>query len=138
MPERDLEAFRRGLRAYSDGDLEELLAVCDEDIEFFPLRSVIEGSYRGHAGIRKWWADTAENWETFRIEAEEVCDLGDGRLVAAGVIHAKGKGGGVPLDIPTSWLTEMDAGRARKVKFFFDRDEAFRAVGVERGDSLSP
>jgi hypothetical protein len=32
----------------------------------------------------------------------------------------------------------MDAGRARKVKFFFDRDEAFRAVGVERGDSLSP
>lgn len=132
MSQQDIESFWRGMKAYNEGDLDGLLESFDEEVEFFPLRSAIEGPYHGHEGVRKWWADTAESWETFRVEAENVHNLDDGRIVASGVIYAKGKGGGVPLDIPTSWLTEMRDGRATKVKFFFDRDEAFKAVGLQR------
>jgi ketosteroid isomerase-like protein len=131
LSQEDIDLFWRGMNAFNERNIDEFLPMFDEEIEFFPLRSAIEGPYKGHTGMRKWWADTAENWETFRIEADKLHDLGDGRLVAAGVIHAKGKGGGVPLDIPTSWLLELRNGRWAKVKFFFDRDEAFKLVGLE-------
>jgi ketosteroid isomerase-like protein len=119
------------MKAFNGRDLDDFLGMFDEEIEFFPLRSAIEGPYSGLDGMRKWWADTAENWETFSIEADKVHDLGDGRIAAAGVIHAKGRGGGVPLEIPTSWLLELRNGLVSRVKFFFDRDEAFRAVGLQ-------
>jgi ketosteroid isomerase-like protein len=135
LSKQDIEMFWRGMTAYNEGDLGGLLECFDPEVEFFPLRSAIEGPYHGHAGVRRWWADTADNWETFRVEVDEVRDLGDGRLVIAGLIHAKGKGGGVPLDIPTSWYQEMRDGLATKVKFFFDRDEAFRLFGLERAKS---
>jgi ketosteroid isomerase-like protein len=127
-----METFHRGVKAYNDGDLDGVLDGCDEEIDFLPLRSAIEGPYRGHAGIRKWWADTAVNWQTFEVEADEIRDLGDGRIAASGVIHAQGKGGGVPLDIPTSFLTEMRDARTVRQEWFFDRDEAFEKVGLRR------
>ena len=101
MSQEDVELFWRIMGAFNERNFEAFLPAFDQEIEFFPLRSAIEGPYSGHEGMRKWWADTAENWEIFRIEADKLEDLGDGRLVAAGVIHAKGKGVGVPLDIPT-------------------------------------
>jgi ketosteroid isomerase-like protein len=130
LSHEDIEIFWRGMEAFNGRDFDVFLELFHEEIEFFPLRSAIEGSYSGLVGVRKWWKDTGESWETFQIEADTVHDLGDGRIVAAGVIHAKGKGGGVPLDIPTSWLTEYHEGLIRKIKFFFDRDEAFTEVGL--------
>jgi ketosteroid isomerase-like protein len=132
VSQEDVDLFWRGMNSFNERDFDEFLRMFDEEIEFFPLRSAIEGPYSGHAGMRKWWADTAENWEVFQIDADELRDLDDGRLVAAGVIHAKGKGGGVPLEIPTSWLLELRNGRVTRVKFFFDREEAFRRVGLQR------
>jgi ketosteroid isomerase-like protein len=119
--------------AFNEGDLDGFLSTCDEQIEFVPLRSAIEGPYHGHAGIRKWWADTSESWEMFNVEVETVRDVGEGKLVAVGVIHAQGKGGGVPLDIPTSWVMEMRNGRGIRAEFFFDQQGAFEAAGLPRG-----
>lgn len=127
-----METFHRGLKAYNDGDLDGVLDGCDEEIEFLPLRSAIEGPYHGHAGMRKWWADTAATWDTFQVEAEEIRDLGDGRIVVSGVIHARSKGGSVPLEIPMSFLTEMRDARAVRQEWFFDRDGAFEKVGLRR------
>jgi ketosteroid isomerase-like protein len=121
------------MTAFNEGDLNGFLATCDEHIEFVPLRSAIEGPYHGHAGIRKWWADTSESWETFYVDVERVHDVGDGTLIAVGVIHAQGKGGGVPLDIPTSWLMEMRNGRGIRAEFFFDQHGAFDAIGRSSG-----
>jgi ketosteroid isomerase-like protein len=118
------------MKAFNNGDLDGFLSTCHEDIEFVPLRSAIEGPYYGHAGIRQWWADTSESWETFRVDVETVDDVGDGKLVAVGVIHAQGRGGGVPLDIPTSWLMEIRHGRGVRAEFFFDQRGAFKAAGV--------
>jgi ketosteroid isomerase-like protein len=82
--------------------------------------------------MRKWWADTAASWDTFRVEAEEIRDLGDRVIVMSGVIHARVNGGGVPLDIPMSFLTEMRDARAVRQEWFFDRDGAFEKVGLRR------
>jgi ketosteroid isomerase-like protein len=131
LSKEDVETFWRGMTA-AEGDLDGVLEAFDEEIEFLPLRSAVEGPYHGLDGIRKWWADTAASWETFSIRADGVRDLGDGRLVARGVIHAEGKGGGVPLDIPTSWLMEMRNARIRRAEFFFDQEGAFRAAGLSQ------
>jgi ketosteroid isomerase-like protein len=127
------------MKAFNERDLGTFLSMCDAEIELVALRSAIEGPYRGHAGIRKWWADTAENWAVYRVDVERVHDVGDGTIVGSGVIHAEGRGGGVPLDIPTSWLIEMRNGRGTKTEFFSDQEAAFRAVGVApKADSERP
>jgi ketosteroid isomerase-like protein len=124
------------MNAFNEGDLEGFLSTCADDVEFVPLRSAIEGPYHGHAGIRKWWGDTTENWETFTVEVETVQHVGGGKLVAVGVIHAKGKGGGVPLDIPTSWVMEFRNGRGYYCEFFFDQHSAFKEAGAsDRADT---
>lgn len=122
---------RKTIEAFDNRDLDTVLSAVDENIVWIPLRSAIEGPYHGHEGMRKWWADTAANWEIFRIQMDEYRDVGEDRFIARGVIHAEGKGGGVPLDIPTSWSGTWSGLRITEAQFYFDQDAAPRAVGLE-------
>ena len=74
---------------------------------------------------------TAANWEVFQMDMHEYRDVGENGFIARGVIHAQGKGGGVPLDIPTSWSGEWRALRVIETTFYFDQDAAPRAVGLD-------
>jgi ketosteroid isomerase-like protein len=117
--------------ALNDGDLATVLRVVDEEIVWIPLRSAIEGPYRGHEGIRKWWGDTATSFETFQTEMHEYRDVGENQFIARGVIHTQGRGGGVPLGQPMSWSGEWRGLRITKTTFYFDHDGAPRAVGLD-------
>jgi ketosteroid isomerase-like protein len=140
LSERDVEVFARAMDAFNERDLERFLDTWadNDEIEFVALRSAIEGPYRGRDGIRQWWSDTSANWAEFRVEPERLHDAGDGRVVGAGIIHAQGNAGGVPLDIPTSWLAELRDGRITRVAFFFDQNEAFAAVGLPTTSDSDP
>jgi hypothetical protein len=48
------------MEAFNGRDFDVFLELFHEEIEFFPLRSAIEGSYSGLVGVRKWWKDTGE------------------------------------------------------------------------------
>jgi hypothetical protein len=84
------------VEAFNNRDLDTGLGAVDEEIEWISLRSAIEGPYRGHEGMKKWWADTAANCEIFQIEMHEYRDVGENGFIARGLIHAQGRGGGVP------------------------------------------
>jgi ketosteroid isomerase-like protein len=126
----EIETFWVGIKAFNDRDIEGFLATMDEQVEWVPLRSAIEGPYHGHAGIKEWWADTADNWAEFRLDVDEVTQVREGLVIATGTIHARGKEGGVALDIPTSWLMRSANRLATFVEFFFEKKEAARVAGV--------
>ena len=79
-----MEAYKRAVDAFNDRDLETWIALSDPEIELAPLSTEMEGGiYRGHDGVRRFWADYLAVFPDFGVEWEEVRDLGDVTLARA-------------------------------------------------------
>jgi ketosteroid isomerase-like protein len=116
--------------AINRADLEAILAVYDPNVDFRPLRAPIQGAYAGHAGIREWWADTQESFGDFRLEQEELRDIDDERVLAAGKLHVRGKGSGVEATVPSASLIVFRGGLIVALKDYGDREKALEAAGL--------
>ena len=124
-----MDAFVRSTEAINSADVEEALRVVTEDVVVRALRSGVEGEYREHAGIRRFFADTADNFDLFRIDYSDVRDLGD-RVLAIGTIHFRGKGSGVETDIPTAGVATFRGGKLASWEDFRERRIALEAAGL--------
>lgn len=129
MSQADVEAYRRAIEAVNRGDVEAVVLTATEDLVFLPARSAVEGGYHGHAGLRKFFADNAENFEVFRVDLTEVRDVG-GRLLAIGTLHIRGRGGGVETDVPMAGVITVRDGKMSRWEDFRDRDRALEALGL--------
>ena len=85
--------------------------------------------YAGASGIREFFRDVAESWETFRFEATDLRDLGDSVLVL-GHVRGRGRLSGVDVDDRWAWIVEFREGRAASLRGFLDQREALEAVGL--------
>ena len=65
MSQENVERFWEGIDALRRGDTEAIFDVVSEDVVWIPARSAVEGAYHGHAGLRRFLADNAENFEVF-------------------------------------------------------------------------
>jgi ketosteroid isomerase-like protein len=131
MSEENVANFLRGAEMASVGDVEGAVLLTDPDVVWEPLRAGVQGAYRGHAGMRRFFADTAESFESFRLEFTDVRDLGDGRVLAMGTLHIRGKGSGIETDVPTAGVAAFRAGRVVHWKDYGDRTEALEAAGLK-------
>jgi ketosteroid isomerase-like protein len=129
VTETNVEVTRRGLEAYNAGDVEAIVATVDAEVELIPMRSLLDGRpYYGHDGIRKFLADMAEEWDEIRIEADEIRDLGDDRVLVLGRFHGKGKASGMEVEAPAAWLSVMRDGKTVLMRAYSSQDEALRAL----------
>jgi len=133
MSEENVEVVRQALAAYARGDIEEGLSYLHPEGE---LHSAVIGSaegkvFRGHDGIRTWFAELGETFEEMTTELTEYRDLGD-RVVAFGHIHARGRESGLELDSPTGWVMTLRDGKVLKAEGFLSRSETLEAAGLEK------
>ena len=92
MSQENVETFRAGEDAINRGDLEAALDLVDPEVVFEPLRAPVSGAYYGPDGIRKFFADTADSFDRFRVEHRDIRDLGDDRVLRSGpCTHGLGK-----------------------------------------------
>jgi hypothetical protein len=129
MSQENVDVVRRSVEAFPR-DVEEMLSYFDPEGE---LHSAIVGGaegnvYRGHEGVRRWFADSFESFEELRNEWSEFRDLGD-RVLALGHVRARGRGSGMELDSPMGWVFTVRRGKVVKAEGFLSRDEALAAVG---------
>ena len=83
LVQNNVELVYRAFRRLQPGaDLDAVLALTDEDIEAVPRVGLMEGSYHGHDGLRRWWEDLFGVYPDFAMEVVEVRDLGDLTLAA--------------------------------------------------------
>jgi ketosteroid isomerase-like protein len=128
MSQENVDVVRRLLEAQERDDLPAALACVDPDVNWIPLRAATEGAYRGHEGFERFWADTAESFETFEPHFE-LRDLGD-RVLAWGTIHVRGIASGVETDIPTGGVFEVWERRIVRWQDFGSKEKALEAVGL--------
>jgi ketosteroid isomerase-like protein len=114
--------------AINAGDLDALIAVVTEDVEFTSLVAEVEGAtFRGHDGIRAWWEMIRGVFEEIRWEVLDMQGSGN-RGVAC--VRLAGTISGIPLE-QTMWqAVEMRDGKASWWAFFRTEPEALEAARI--------
>ena len=88
-----------------------------------------EKSYRGIEGFRELWLDWIEPWSGYRVGIDELIDLDESILVLARD-HATRDDTDREFELLSASLWEFEDGRLKRLRFFRNRDEAMRAVGL--------
>ena len=132
MSQEKLEAIvREGIEAVNSNDVVASQAVTDPEAELTSRFAAIDGKiYRGPAGISDYLADMEAVWEDFRIEIEEFIPAGEEKLVVVARMKGSARGSGVHIDQGTFGAYEFRNGKALRVEWFANRDEALKAVGL--------
>ena len=121
---------RQAADAYNARDLESFLALCDPKNEARPLLSQLAGEpYRGHPGIREWWAETFELWDYSPMSIEDVLPAGDSGLALIRIV-AQGRSSGAAMELEGGLLFHLRGGLCDRFQVFVDRDEARRAIAA--------
>ena len=131
MSNKNVEIVRKVFAQVSiPGDPEPMIAAIHPDFEMH-LVSVGGGHarYTGASGIREFFRDVAESWESFRFDATDIRDLGESVLVLADV-RACGRGSGARVDDRWAWIIEMRGGRAASLRGYLDQADALEAAGL--------
>jgi ketosteroid isomerase-like protein len=130
MSEENLEVTRRGVEAVNGGDDDAVVETFHPDVVFEPRRASMQGTYRGHAGVREWLADTRENFAAFRLVITDRRDLGDDRVLSIGTLYVRGQGSGVETEVPTAAIAAFRDGTIVSLKDYGDRSKALEAAGL--------
>ncbi|MGH2979414.1 MAG: nuclear transport factor 2 family protein [Solirubrobacterales bacterium] len=132
MPDADFEVIRRAWAAASRKDEDAFRRELHEAIEIVPFGAAMEGkSYRGPDEVIRWWREEAlANWEVFQTIPEDF-RRGGGKILVTGRWHARGKGSGVELEMPATWIVEMRQGRIVSWRTYTDRAQAVREIGPD-------
>lgn len=131
MSREDVAVVRALFAAFRERDLDAASACVHREIEIRPaLVGGPEGViYRGRNGQRQFWADIDSAWTEFRIDPEEVRDLG-GEVLVLGRVFARGRESGISLNQAAAWVAGMRGGQVNRFRSFTSQSEALEAVGL--------
>jgi ketosteroid isomerase-like protein len=113
--------------AFNRRDPDEIAAICDEAMEFFPVVTAeVVGRadpYVGLEGLRQYLADAARVWEELLITPSQVEQRGE-RLLVRGRVYARSRELGI-RDMPLAWIWEVRDGQFVRGEVFPDLENAF-------------
>jgi ketosteroid isomerase-like protein len=120
---------RRSFEAISDADIDALLELYDEEIEFLPVTGtrVESGGYHGHDGVRAYFEEVAPIWETMKPYGTDFHQVGDAVVVSGGCL-VRGRGSGAETDSPMAWVVTVRDGKITSHRGFRDSDSASAAA----------
>jgi uncharacterized protein len=129
VSQENVEIVQRYLDHWNETG-EPLWAEIDPDAVFvIDPGAFVAGTYRGHEGIRELLRLTAEVFDQFRYEVDDLVDAGDSVLVL-GRIRARGIQSGATGTQHGALVFQMRDGQIVAYRSYLDRDEARAAVGL--------
>src|SRR3954454_16430218 len=110
-PESGTTVFRRFHEAWTEGELEDVLALVEPDVVARPLHGLLFSrmEYRGREGIADWYREMTEPWDRFEAIVEEVRETPDGGV--AGLLTVIGYRGEEGLHARVGVVCELRHGR---------------------------
>lgn len=126
MEERDVEVVARWAEAIRRGDLAEEL--WDTDLEIVNAKGwVLEATYCGHDGLRRWWGDLAEAFSDFAMEVEEITPLDEERFLTVQRFVGHFRVTGIPFDARWASVITVRAGRIIQAVGYLTKGRALKA-----------
>jgi ketosteroid isomerase-like protein len=126
-----MEVVRAAFGAFEDGDMEEVLRLCDEDIEITQPAELLGASrtQHGRAGVLEAFAIWPELWDDYQIEIVRLADIGD-HVIATTVTRGRGKDSGVPVEMGFTFVFSVRAGQIARWRLFVREEQALEALGL--------
>src|SRR3954452_20767194 len=127
----DADLITRMLHEWNEGDVDALVRAFDPEVEVRPALSTFLASmvYRGHEGIRRWYAETNEPWAELQAEPERFIDAGE-RTVVIIALHARVPGGRIDVGARIAHVVTIHDGRIVRLDGFDEPDAALAAAGL--------
>jgi ketosteroid isomerase-like protein len=124
MSRANVEAIRRCLSCFREGDPDSGIELLCPDAEW-DVSDYLDGEvYKGRAAIRAFSRYLyAEVWGSVEMVEERLVDAGD-TVVAMVRFQGAGRSSGAPFDLPIAWTFEFRGGCIARVKFSLDRTAA--------------
>jgi len=114
-----LEIVQAVWDAWYRRDNDAVFALYAEDIEFamYPGLAMPDeiDTYYGHEGVKHYHRGIFEIWADFASRAEDLEDLGDGRILVRTFAGGRGRRGRVPVEMTTWNIFEVDDGKIVRV-----------------------
>ena len=127
---------RKAFAAFTLRDVDGLLELMDEEIEFLPIGTTRllrqTESYRGHEGIRAYFEDLTQAWQELRVIPARFRSVGPYVLVL-GSVYARDAEGNL-TDIPTGWIWKLEGGKLIWGRAYASRKEALLAMRAGEPD----
>ena len=127
MSQQNVDCARASAEAFNRRDWDAFIALADEEIDVESRLVAMEGGYRGHEGVRRWWESFLGAFPDYTLEIEELRDLGD---VTVGHLHGWGHGAGssTPLIDPFWMAMAWKDGKCTWWRNCSTEDEALEAA----------
>jgi ketosteroid isomerase-like protein len=139
MDELCRERVERLFDAFNRRDADEIVELCDEEMEFFAVTGEEVGRsrpYAGTEGLRAYLSDVATAWEELLITPKQVEQRGDSLLVQ-GRVYLRSRALGI-RDMPSAWIWDLCDGRFIRGRVFVDPEEAVRLFDLEARPGRRP
>jgi ketosteroid isomerase-like protein len=131
LSEEDLDIVRLTIEAFNREGVEAAIEYLDPGVDWVAPREWLEERvYEGHDGIRRIASQWSENFDEYRIDVEELIDMGP-RVLALVFLRGRIKEGGDPIEQRTGYVWEVRGGKGVRVEVYFSWEEARRAALAE-------
>jgi ketosteroid isomerase-like protein len=125
------ELIRSMYAAFSRGDFEAAAAPLADDVEWHDP-SELPGSdvHRGPEGVKRFWEEFTDPFETYVMEARSIERVGD-HWVADVRVSGHGRASGLDAEADFTQVWTIAGGRVTRSRSFLARADALRAVREE-------
>jgi ketosteroid isomerase-like protein len=100
----------------------------EPDCEYQPVEE--EETIRGHDAMVGWIERWFEAWDEFRVDIDELIEVGDGVIFAAITVHAHGAGSGIQVNQRFFHIFDLRNGKVSRQLEYLERREALEAAGL--------
>jgi uncharacterized protein (TIGR02246 family) len=132
MSQENVDLAREIMDAWNAEDLERWLACWDPSCVWVPgMRGRMEGTqtYRGHEGLRRYWAEDTEVWDRFLVEVHDVRTHGP-EVVAITTGSARGKHSEVETTASMAFRFRVSNRKVVHGESYLDVQKALEAAGL--------
>ena len=132
MSLENVELVRRGFEAFNSGDIDRILSFTGDDFEIQvpPGLSAEPDTYRGRAGVRRYFQSFDDAMDQVHFQAERFWGAAEAVVVDARVT-ARGKQTAIPVEQRAAQLWTIRGGRVIRIRAYASLSEALETVGLE-------
>jgi ketosteroid isomerase-like protein len=131
MSQENIQTVRHATDAFNRGDLEAFLANFAPEAEWHPPGQFVdEDVYRGHAELKRFWAEVREDLEELSTSVSEIRAVGDDKVFVAAVGAGRGKRSEARFEQPLWYVMTVRDGLIVRVEDYADSAQALEAAGL--------
>ena len=134
MSQANVEVVQAALEAWQRDDFDAFLSVVHPNIEWHAvLQRLVEGPeslYRGYDGMRRFWRDYRTELAHMEVDAQELRDVGDDRVMLLARFRWRGLASGIESESPLGMVITVRDGKFIHSVDYLSHQEALEAVGL--------